>query len=370
MTEFSDFIDTRRSPQTKVAYSHWARLAVGDPDQFIALARTEKQKAEQLVADFIVRTRAHAGGNYINAVLTPVKSFLDYYEVPFSWKRLKPLVPPSRFVASDRAPEISELRKMWAVADPRERLLMSMLTSLGGRRGAFWFPSARKGYCYMAMKDVAFDGDGPATLTVYPGEPEEYRTLVSPEAVSQLRLTMELRQRVGEKLNSDSPVMRTEWEVEYKGIGSHPESVRPVEADWISGILRRLKLKAGITTTSKDGGFKAAHGFRKFFKSNFPACPLHGDLEAEVLMGHKRPYDKVSWEHIKERYLAAVPYLSIDKGAVSSQKASLENLEMREQIRQLQRNQARIMEMLEKGAKVDPRLLNLDPDDVGESALQ
>lgn len=87
-------------------------------------------------------------------------------------------------------------------------------------------------------------------------------------------------------------------------------------------------------------------------------------------MGHKRPYDKVSWEHIKERYLMAVPYLSIDRGAASSQKASLENLEMREQIRQLQRNQARILEMLEKGAKVDSRLLNLNPDDVGDSALR
>jgi hypothetical protein len=55
--EFSDFIATRRSPQTKEAYAHWAHLVVGDPDRFIILARTEKQKAEQVVADFIVRTK-------------------------------------------------------------------------------------------------------------------------------------------------------------------------------------------------------------------------------------------------------------------------------------------------------------------------
>ncbi len=355
MTEFEDFIATRRSPQTKDAYAHWARLAVGEPNTFIELARIDKQKAEQIVADFIVRTRARAGGNYINAVLTPVKSFLDYYEVPFSWRRLKPLIPPPRFVASDRAPEISELRKMWAVADPRERLLMSMLTSLGGRRGAFWFPSARRGYCYMAMKDIVFDGDGPATLTVYPGEPEEYRTLVSPEAVNHLRLTLELRERSGEKPTPESPVVRI-------------EDGRPLQADWLSGILRRLKLKAGIITNSRDGGFKAAHGFRKFFKSNFPACPLHGDLEAEILMGHKRPYDKASWEHVKERYMVAVPFLTIDANRRDDSKwmeDHFENLEMREQVRELRRNQARILELLMAGAKVDPKLLGLKPEDVG-----
>jgi hypothetical protein len=379
-SEFSDFIATRRSLQTKQAYTHWARLVVGDPDKFIALARTEKQKAEQVVADFIVRTRSHAGGNYISAVLTPVKSFLDYYDVPFSWRRLKPLIPPPKFVASDRAPEILELRRMWAVADPRERLLMSMLASLGGRRGAFWFPSARQDYRYMALKDVTFDGDGPASLTVYPGEPEEYKTLISPEAVAQLRLTLELRQRVGEKLTPESPVMRTEWIVEYKGVASiHPEDGQPVEADWISGILRRLKLKAGITTNSRDGGFKAAHGFRKFFRSNFPPCPLHGDLEAEVLMGHKRAYEKVSWDHIKERYMAAVPHLSIDERFSLKEELSrseqehesqwtkvrIENLENKEKVRELEKNQAKIFELLRSGAKVDPRLLDLKPEDVG-----
>jgi len=198
--------------------------------------------------------------------------------------------------------------------------------------------------------------------------------------VAQLRLTLELRQRVGEKLTPESPVMRTEWIVEYKGVASiHPEDGQPVEADWISGILRRLKLKAGITTNSRDGGFKAAHGFRKFFRSNFPPCPLHGDLEAEVLMGHKRAYEKVSWDHIKERYMAAVPHLSIDERFSLKEELSrseqehesqwtkvrIENLENKEKVRELEKNQAKIFELLRSGAKVDPRLLDLKPEDVG-----
>ena len=123
---------------------------------------------------------------------------------------------------------------------------------------------------------------------VYPGEAEEYRTLVSPEAVQQLDLCLQLRERVGEKLAPDSPVLRDGWHSEYAW---YPEEARPLGAESVTAMLRRLK--AGITTTSLDGGFKAAHGFRKFSKSNFPACPQHGSMETEALLGHRASYDKL-----------------------------------------------------------------------------
>jgi hypothetical protein len=320
--EFGAFIETRRSLETRRAYMRQAPRVVGDPDSFIDLARSDRLAAEKVVESFILDTRKRAGGSYINYCLSPLKSFLKDQEVLFSWRKLNQMVPQATSVAEDRAPEIEEVRKMWAVANPRERMIVAMLTSFGGRVGAFWFPSLKDawkpwgGYGHMMLRDVVFDGDGPATLTVYPGEPERYQTLVSPEAVSQLRLTLELRERVKEKLTPESPVLRDAWSVEYAGMENrlyHPEEAHPVCAGAISKILQRLKRKAGITTTSRTGGFKAAHGFRKFFRSNFPACPLHGDLEAEVLMGHKKAYEKLSWSHVKERYLVAVPHLSIDE---------------------------------------------------------
>lgn len=317
-SEFQSFLLTRISQATRVGYAEWIGKLVGDPDAFLTLARTDRQGAERLVADSVVAYRSKAGGARIKTLVSATKSFLDYYDVVLSWKKLKALVPQARKVAADRAPELSEIRQMWAVATPRERALLSMLVSMGGRRGAFWFPCSRGSYQCMKLKDVVFDGDGPATVTVYPGEPEEYRTLISPEAVAALKLTLSLRERVGEEFTPDSPVMRDMWEVEYKadrtrGALWHPEEAHPLRAENASELLKKLKRKAGIYANSKDGGIKAAHGYRKFFKSNFPACPLHGDLEAEALMGHREAYDKVPWSHIKERYLVAVPHLSIDE---------------------------------------------------------
>ena len=346
-SEFQAYLSTLRSAETRLGYERWARKAVGDPDRFIALARADRAAAERALSGFMLEARTHAGGSTLRNYRAAVKGFLDYYDVPLGWKKIKALAPPARAVASDRAPELEELRRMWAVADPRERLAMAFLVSLGGRREAFHFPSARGGYSYMKLRDVVFLDDGTAAVTVYPGEPEEYRTLVSPEAVDQLRLCNQLRERVGERLGPDSPVLRDEWGSEY---GWHPEEAHLIDAESVSVIFRRLKLKAGITTSSRSGGFKAAHGFRKFFKSNFPACPQHGDLEADVLMGHRRSYDKLTWEHLRERYRAAVPHLVIDE-----RHALRQRLQVQEEKHDAEWQRTRL-ELLEEKQKVRDRM--------------
>lgn len=315
--EFETFLDTLRSETTRTSYHDWANLMVGDPNAFIQLARTDRLAAEKVLIDFTVKHRQSVSGTTLRNYRAAVKSFLNYYDVPLSWRKIKGAAPPARSVASDRAPEEAELRRMWEVADPRERLAMSMLVSLGGRRGAFWFPSVKGGWNHMKLRDVVELDDGTAKVTVYPGEPEQYPTLISPEAVQQLKLTLELRERAGEKIGPESPAMRNAWQSEYRGVerpkGWHPEEAEPLKAESVTAMFKRLKKKVGITTTSRNGGFKASHGFRKFYKSNFPACPIHGDMEADALMGHKESYDKLPFEHLRERYRIAIPHLVIDE---------------------------------------------------------
>ena len=310
MDEWASFLASRRSPVTRRFYQSWGNMVLGDPVAFLKLAREDRPAAERTVLEYVLKNRGRVSGATLRNYLAAVRSYLDFYEVPFGWRRLKALCPPAKVAASDRAPEKEELVAMWKVADVRERLVMSFLVSLGGRRGAFWFPSMQGRPGWMKMKHVTRLDDGTASIVIYPGEPEEYRTLVSPEAVQQLDLCLELRERVGEKIGPDSPVLRNWWHSEYAW---HPEEARPLTAESVTAMLRRLKMKAGITTNSHEGGFKAAHGFRKFFKSNFPACPHHGPMEAEALLGHRASYDKLPWEHVRERYRAAVPYLVIDE---------------------------------------------------------
>jgi hypothetical protein len=362
MSEFQAYLSTLRSEATRTGYEIWARKAVGDPDAFIRLARSDRLKAEEQLTRFMVEARTHAGGSTLRNYRAAVKGFLDYYEVSIAWRKIKALAPPAKAVASDRAPELEELRRMWAVADPRQRLAMAFLVSLGGRRGAFQFPSARGGHGYMRLRDVTYLDDGTAAVVVYPGEPEEYRTLASPEAVQQLKLCLELRERVGEKVGPDSPVLRDEWHSEYAW---HPEEAHVIDAESVSVMFRRLKMKAGISTSSRSGGFKAAHGFRKFFKSNFPACPQHGDLEADVLMGHRRSYDKLTWDHLRERYRVAIPSLVIDEKfrlqeELKAAKDEDEHYHLKlehdylmadKRVRDLEENQARINELVKELVK-------------------
>ncbi len=61
--------------------------------------------------------------------------------------------------------------------------------------------------------------------------------------------------------------------------------------------------------------FKSAHGFRKWFKTNFPAaaCQQHGELDVEILMGHFLNYYMPTPEHLGEVYRRALGALAIDE---------------------------------------------------------
>ena len=51
-----------------------------------------------------------------------------------------------------------------------------------------------------------------ARLMVYTGEPEQYKTFMTPEAYRILKQWMEFRASFGEKITDDSPLMRDLWQ--------------------------------------------------------------------------------------------------------------------------------------------------------------
>jgi hypothetical protein len=284
---------------------------------------------------------------------------------------------------------MDEKRAMMEVANPREKLLLLMLNSLGGRRGIFWFPvvqSEKKGkkWDYMALKHVTFMECGCARVVLYPGETEEYVGFLTPETVRQLQLTLDLRRQAREVITPDSPVMRDAWSMEG-GFGYlNANRAEPLKDKSVSTIMRRLRVRAGIMITSKDGGWKVCHGFRKDYKNSIPSCPKHGESDKEMLLGHLSAYDRPDEVHLHEQFHRGIPNLTVSKAdelkaeLQSSQekhesewKASrLENLELKNQVAQLTKNQeafARVLELLQSGAKVDPALLNLKKEDLSRS---
>ena len=240
-----------------------------------------------------------------------MKSFLDYEEVMLNWKKVRSVAPAGRTVAHDRAPTLQEIRAMLSVGGVRDRAMVLVLATSGVRVGAL--PALR-------LADVEFL-DEVARLKIYAGEPEEYYAYVSGEAVEALQAYLDARRRVGEKLSPSSPLFRDVWDYEYMNHGRREAHLvaadipHPMRRGAVQKALVRLWRKAGVRSVGDGRPFKSAHGFRKWFKTNFPAaaCQQHGELDVEILMGHFLNYYKPTPEHLGEVYKKALNALAIDE---------------------------------------------------------
>ena len=255
--------------------------------------------------------------NYYKAT----KLFLEMNDVSSSvnWKRISRGMPRGKQAANDRAPTKEEIQKLVQYPDRRIKPIVFTMVSSGIRIGA-WDD--------LKWKDVKpiEDENGQviaAKLTVYVGDPEEYYSFVTPEAYHELKDWMEFRASYGESIDGNSWLMRDIWQttnINYGaklGLATYPKKLK---SSGIKRILERALWEQGIRKPLKSGErrheWKAAHGFRKFYKSH--AEQVMRPINVEITMGHNigisasyyRPLEK----EVLNDYLNAVDLLSINDG--------------------------------------------------------
>ena len=178
----------------------------------------------------------------------------------------------------------------------------------------------------MRWKDVKSidDDDGrviAAKLTVYSGDPEEYYSFITPEAHFALKDWMDFRASYGEAIDGDSWLMRDIWQttnMDYGaklGLGTCPKKLK---SSGIKRIIERALWEQGIRQPLKAGEkrheWKAAHGYRKFYKTH--AEQVMKPINVEITMGHNigvsASYYKPTGQEVLEDYLKAVDSLTIN----------------------------------------------------------
>ena len=119
---FENYLEGLRTKATRANYRWGITQVLGDrPDEFLALARKDREKAETRIISYIRSNRERvASATVINPVMA-VKSFLEYYEVPINWRKIRRELPVHQKVALDRGPSLEEIRKLLSVCDLRMR---------------------------------------------------------------------------------------------------------------------------------------------------------------------------------------------------------------------------------------------------------
>jgi integrase len=303
--------------------------------QFTLKARENPQWAQESLMSFIDFQKDRVKRNEISeSTITnyykATKLFCVMNDLILNWKKISRGLPSGRRAANDRAPTIEEIQKLVEYPDRRIKPIVYTMACSGIRIGAWDYAQ------WKHLKPISNDKGEiiAAKLVVYSGDKEEYYCFITPEAYTSLKEWMDFRASYGEKITGESWLMRDLWQTTNMNYGSKlglATCPKKLKSTGIKRILERSLWEQGLRQPLAEGvkrhEWKAAHGFRKFYKSR--AEQVMRPINVEITMGHdigvSKSYYKPTQREVMEDYLKAVDLLTIngDKVVLKKQVAEL-----------------------------------------------
>jgi hypothetical protein len=334
----------RQYPRRFKIFLNYLRLEGSLEEQakeFLFKTKESHQWAEDVLIGFISYELERAKRREISECTIPnyyraTKLFCEMNDIILNWKKIARGLPRAGKAANDRAPTIEEIQKLVEYPDRRIKPIVYTMVSSGIRIGA---------WDYLQWKHVIpmtnSSGDIiAAKLIVYAGDREEYYAFITPEAYNSLKEWIDFRGSYGEKISRESWLMRDIWQttnVDYGakwGLATNPKKLK---SSGIKRLLERALWEQGIRQPLKEGAkrheWKAAHGFRKFYKSH--AEQVMRPINVEITMGHNigisASYYKPTEKEVLEDYLKAIGLLTVDDDNLTLQKQVVELTEKSKQ---------------------------------------
>lgn len=254
-----------------------------------------------------------------------LKVFCDSADIDIPWRKVTRGLPKGRQAANDRAPTLEEIRKLVDYPDRRIKPVVYTMVSSGIRLGA-WDLLRWKHIEPILGENKEIIA---AILRVYVGDIEEYYSFITAEAYIALKDWMDFRASYGERITEKSWLMRDLWQTTNMNYGARwglATNPKKLKSSGIKRLLERAIWEQGIRKPLTEGlkrhEWKAAHGFRKFFKSR--AEQIMRPINVEITMGHdigvSASYYRPTEHEVLEDYLKAVSLLTINGENILLQK--------------------------------------------------
>jgi hypothetical protein len=304
--------------------------------QFWLKAKVDGKWAEDSLMNFVRYQKNRADAREISNSTIPnyyraTKLFCEMNDIVLNWKKIARGLPRAIEAANDRAPTMEEIRKLLEYPDRRIKSIVCIMISSGIRIGAF---------DYLKWKHIVpIDNDGgeilAAKMTVYAGDSEEYFSFITPEAYLATKNWMDFRASFGEKISDESWVFRDLWQTTNMSYGANlglARYPRKLKSSGIKRIIERALWEQGLRHPLTDGNkrheWKAAHGFRKFYKTRTEQ--VMKPINVEITMGHNigisASYYRPTEKEVMEDYLKAIDLLTVS-GNENRLKKKIEHLE-------------------------------------------
>jgi integrase len=318
-TAYDNFINAIKSKASQKFYLAGLKkfMIYNHVEKVDDLLRWDHRLIEAKLASWIVHMK-----NTENLAPASVKSYLAAIILFYAMNDIEPkrrklnrYLPEDRKAMDDRAYTTEEIARLLQFCDYRLRALVLLLASSGIRIGAV---------SELLVKHLTkIEKYNLYKVRVYAGYKEEHYTFTTPEAATAIQNYFDYRQRYGERLDDNSPVIREQFNTDDILTIKKPKSLNPNglgdlirESLHRAGIFGAQHMTEGQKIGQKRNAIPRAHGFRKFFETNLIRAKIQDPIP-EMLLGHdiglKKHYLRLGEEEILEQYLKALDLLTIDE---------------------------------------------------------
>ena len=262
------------------------------PRRLAETGRDDPMEIENMLLDHVswMEEKKYAPG-YIAGVIGTVKSWLEYNRIEIRRKiRIADSdVPVS--IQDEKIPDREQLRRMLDAADPRCRVIISMMAFAGVRPQVMGLADRSDGLALSDLPDLVLDGGDtrfektPAMVVVRSRLSKirkKYFTFLAEEGCQYVLGYLRERMAQGERLKPGSPLVTVDFGYRLKGWGKlDGTGSRFINASAVSAAIRPV-IKSVLPVRP--------YALRAYFDSQLLIAESHGCMThsyRQFFMGHK-----------------------------------------------------------------------------------